>query len=357
MIMRISLVKPADLGPAEVLAWHAMQRGTRSLLNPFLCPDFAIGVGKFRPDSRLAVLTEGPEIAGFLPFERRGFGIGVPVGAGLSNCQGLIHVPALAWDAREVLRGCNVTAWQFDNLVPGQAPFERYAVGPAPAGAIDLAGGFDAYYEEIKLKSPRFLKDVRRRVRSLERDFGELRLVCDSRDTAELRTVMGWKSGQCQRNAWLNIFDRPWVVDLVDYLFSTRSELFSSSLSMLYAGDTPVAGQFGLRCAGYFAGWFTAYDASLSAYSPGLIQVLELVKKLAGAGVELIDMGGTADYQNKIKNHDIPFTKGIVTTGRLAANVHRTRRASAHWARHRIRQCPPVYRAAGHLLRRTGRIA
>jgi CelD/BcsL family acetyltransferase involved in cellulose biosynthesis len=357
MIMRISLTHPADLGTAEIMAWHAMQRGTRSLMNPFLSAEFAMGVGKFRSDSRLAVLTEGSEIAGFLPFERRGFGVGVPIGAGLSNCQGLIHIPGLDWEAREVLRASKVSAWQFDNLVQGQKPFERYAVAGAPVGAINLAEGFTAYYEELKLRSGRFLKELNRKTRSLERDFGEIRLVCDSRDPADLRALMRWKSDQCRRNEWLDIFERPWVVELVDYLFPLRGDMFSASLSMLYAGETPVAGQFGLRCGSYLAGWFTAYDASFARYSPGLTQVVQLTKSLADTGVELIDMGGTADYQNKLKSHDIPFTKGMVTSGPLTATAHRTRRASAAWARHRVRQCPPVYRAAGQVLRRTGRIA
>jgi len=355
--MRISLIHPADLGSAEIRAWHAMQHGTRSQMNPFLCPEFTIGVGKLRSCLRLAVLTEGADILGFLPFERRGFGVGVPVGAGLSNCQGLVHVPGLDWEARAVLRGCKLSAWQFDNLAQGQAPFEPYAAAQVTVGAINLADGFDAYCEKLKITSARFFKDLSRRTRALERECGEIRLVCDSLDTAALRMVMGWKSDQCRRNAWQDIFDRPWVVELVDYLFSCRSDLFSSSLSILYAGETPVAGQFGLRCGGYFAGWFTAYDASFRAYSPGLMQVMRLAKKLADSGVEVIDMGGSARYQSKLKNHDLSFTKGMVTSGPVTGSLHSARRGSAAWARRRVRQCPPVYRAASYALRRSGRIA
>jgi CelD/BcsL family acetyltransferase involved in cellulose biosynthesis len=357
MSMRISLIQPAELRGAEFLAWHDMQRGTRSLMNPFLSPEFAMGVGKFRPGSRIAVLSEGPEILGFLPFERRGFGVGMPIGAGLSNCQGLVHVPALDWDARAVLRGCQVSAWQFDNLVQGQAPFERYAAAQVAAGAIDLADGFGAYYEKLTITSARFLKDLSRRTRTLEREFGEIRLVRDSPDPAALRMVMGWKSEQCRRNAWQDIFDRPWVVELTDYLFSCRSDLFSTSLSVLYAGETPVAGQFGLRCGGYFAGWFTAYDAGFHSYSPGLIQVMRLAEKLAEAGVEVIDMGGSAPYQSKLKSHDLYFGKGMVTSGRVTESLHGARRAAAAWAHRRIRRCPPAYRTATRVLRRSGRIA
>lgn len=356
MIMRVSVIHPADLGDGEIVAWRAMQRGSRSLLNPFLCTEFVTGVGRVRANSRVAVLTDGPEILGFFPFERRGLRVGMPIGAGLSNCQGLIHVPALDWDAREILRACKLSAWQFDNLVQDQAPFQRYAAAQAPVAAISLADGFETYHEKLKLGSARFLKDLARKSRALERDLGEIRIIPDTRDMGALRTLMGWKSDQCRRNGWLDVFDRPWVVELIDHLFASKSDLFSSPLSMLYAGETPVAGQLGLRCGRYFAGWFTAYNASFGGYSPGLIQVTRLTEKLADAGVELIDMGGTAPYQNKLKSHDIYFTRGMVTSGPLSAVAHRARAASAAWARRRVRQFPPLYRAAGHALRRAGRV-
>src|SRR5689334_11411149 len=102
--MQISVARPNELGSGEIAAWHSMQRQTPSLGNPFLSPEFAIAVGKFRPDARIAVLADGPTITGFFPFQRRRFGIGVPIAAGLNDCQGLIHAPGMEWDARELLR-------------------------------------------------------------------------------------------------------------------------------------------------------------------------------------------------------------------------------------------------------------
>jgi CelD/BcsL family acetyltransferase involved in cellulose biosynthesis len=86
-----------------------MQRATGSLANPFLCPEFAIAVDRCRPETRLAVLTDGPAIAGFFPFQRRRFGVGVPIAAGLTDCQGLIHVPGLDWEPRRLLSACKLT--------------------------------------------------------------------------------------------------------------------------------------------------------------------------------------------------------------------------------------------------------
>ena len=48
----------------------------------------------------------------------------------------------------------------------------------------------------------------------------------NSRDFAELRAFMRWKSDQYHRAGWADVFDRPWLVDLVDFLFSTHGNQF-----------------------------------------------------------------------------------------------------------------------------------
>jgi CelD/BcsL family acetyltransferase involved in cellulose biosynthesis len=348
---------PTELGSADIQIWHEMQQKTDTLMNPFLCPEFALGIGQSRQNARAAVLTEGQETFGFFPFERKRFGVGMPIGYGLNNCQGLVHAPGVRWRAQDVLRACKVSSWQFDNLIYGQSSFERYSVAQVPSGAIDLTDGIDEYKDKLRQRSPRFYKELGRKIRNLGRDFGELRFVADSRDVRELRMLMKWKSAQCQENNWVDTFSRPWVVDLVDHLFNTRSDLFSSWLSILYAGDTPVAGQFGLRSGGFFAGWFTAYDSAFRQYSPGLIQAIDSMGVLAASGVRSVDLGGTSDYQNKLKNCDIYFTRGMVTAGPVAAGAHQIRTASANWARQQIRRYPPLYHAADHMLRLSGRLA
>ena len=168
--MRISVIRPDELGPGDIAAWHTMQRSTASLANPFLCPEFAIAVSRVRPAARVAVLTDGPSLLGFFPFERRGLGVGVPIAAELTDCQGLIHAPGAEWDARELLRACRISVWQFDHLVDGQQPFEAYRSAVNPSPTIDLADGFDSYFKKLRAESPRFCSGLARRTRNLERE-------------------------------------------------------------------------------------------------------------------------------------------------------------------------------------------
>jgi CelD/BcsL family acetyltransferase involved in cellulose biosynthesis len=356
--VQISVVRPDELGPAEVAAWQVMQRQTGSLANPFLCPEFTVAVGNVRPEARVAVLADGPAVVGFFPFERRRLGVGVPIGAGLTDCQGLIHAPGLDWDPRELLRACQVTIWKFDHLVEGQRPFARYTAAVTPSPVIDLTGGFAAYQDKLRVKSPQFAKDAARKARKLEREVGELRFVADSREAAGLRTLMDWKSGQYRRKGWIDLFARPWIVDLVDCLFSTRSDRLSGLLSFLYAGEVPVAAHFGLRSGPVLAHWFPAYDTRFSRHSPGLIQHLRMAEEAAALGVQLIDMGtGTERYKQTLRSHDLLVAEGVVARGPTLASVHQAGSALAGLARRQIRQHPRLVRAADRLLQHYGRIA
>jgi CelD/BcsL family acetyltransferase involved in cellulose biosynthesis len=355
--VQISVTRPSELGPHEIAAWHSMQRQTRSLANPFLCPEFAVAVDNFRPGARVAVLSDGPAIVGFFPFERRRFGIGVPIGAGLNDCEGLIHAPGVQWDPRELLRACKLAVWQFDHLLEGQRPFESYAVGVASSPVIDLTEGFAAYQKQLLLKSPQFCRDLARKARKLEREVGKLGFVLDSRDGALLRMLLRWKSDQYRRSGRVDNFGRRWIVDLVDYLFSTHGDRFGGLLSVLYAGETPVAAHFGLRNDHVLAHWFPAYDTRFGRQSPGLIQHLRMAEETAAIGVHLIDMGkGSGRYKQTLKSRDLIVAQGMAVRGLLLAAPHRLRKGLSGWMRLQVKRHPPLFRAADQVLRRFDRI-
>jgi CelD/BcsL family acetyltransferase involved in cellulose biosynthesis len=349
--VRVLLSRPDELGSTEIAAWQSMQRTSPSLANPFLSPEFALAVGRFRPPARVAVLYDGSSIAGFFPFERRRLGVGVPIcGWPGTLCQGLVHAPDADWDPRDLLRGCRLSAWQFDHLVAGQEPFERYQAATAPSPVIDLSHGFASYRSQLAAKSPRFSREIARRARKLVRDAGELRCVADSRDTGLLRTLMTWKSEQYRRMAVIDRFDRPWVVGLMEALHATRSAHFSGLLSALYAGDQPVAAQFGLLSGNVHAGWVTAYDRRFAQYSPGLIKVLRLAEELAALGVHTLDMGeGAATYKETLKTYDIFVASGIVTSRSVLAAAHRVSRNSAQRAGQAVFRHQRLYHATRYV--------
>ena len=162
---------------------------------------------------------------------------------------------------------------------------------------------------------------------------------------------------QYRRNGWLDIFERRWVADLVDFLFSMRGERFGGMLSVLYAGGTPVAAHFGLRSGPLLAHWFPSYDMRFSKHSPGLIQHVRMAEEMAAEGVQLIDMGtGMQRYKQTLRSYDLFVAEGIVPRGPLSAGAHRICGAAVGWMRGKARKSPVLFRVADQLLQRLGRI-
>jgi len=333
-----------------------MQRATPSLANPFLSPEFAMAVGRFRPGAQIAILTEGQSITGFFPFERRRLGAGVPICGWLTPCQGVIHAPGAEWDPRQLLHGCHISAWRFDNLIVGQQPFAAYHSTVITTPLIDLSDGFESYYEKLQVKSPRFCKELARRARKLKREFGELRVTADSRDTSVLSALLAWKSGRYRQTSHVDRFKQPWLVELLDTLLKTRSTQLNGLLSALYAGDQLVAAQFGLRTESLLVGWFTGYEISFGRYSPGIIHIKGLAEELAIAGIRTIDMGGGAKnyYKETMKSHDGFVAQGVVTSRSPLGVAHHARNALTCTARRTVRRHPGLHHAADQVLRRSG---
>ena len=346
-MLHVHLAAPGELGPAEITAWRSMQRASASLANPFLSPEFALAVGRFRPGARVAVLTTGTSTAGFFPFERGRLGAGAPLLSWPGTLwQGLVHVPGAVWDPRHLLRRCQLSVWRFDHLVAEQGPFVPYQAGLAASPVIDLTDGFAAYHAKLRAREPRFCRDIARRARNLARDVGPVRFEADARDVTLLHTLMAWKSEQYRRMGVIDRFDRAWFVGLLEALLATRSGHVSGLLSATYAGDQPVAAQFGLRCGDTLAGWFTAYDPQFARHSPGMVQVMQLAEHLAACGVRAIDMGeGAAGYKEKLKSHDGYVAHGMVTSGSVLAAAHRARSVSADCAARAVLRSPRLYRA------------
>jgi CelD/BcsL family acetyltransferase involved in cellulose biosynthesis len=353
--MRVNVVHPSDLGPGEIGSWRWMQQASPSLAHPFLAPEFAMAVGRFRAESRVAVLTDDQRTIGFFPFEKRHFGVGVPISGWLSACQGVVHAPHAEWNADELLSRCRLSAWQFDNLIAEQSPFKQYHSATTPSPIIDLAEGFSPYYAKLRTRTPRFCRELERKARKVGREIGELRLAGDSRDPALLRKLMAWKSEQYRRTNHFDRFGQPWVTELLEALLATQGDNFDGLLSVLYAGDHPVSIQFGLRAGNLLVGWFTGYDVNFHKYSPGLIQIRQMTEALASLGVNSLHMGkGAQHYTEAFKNSDILVSEGTATSSSLMGGAHRIRKATNQWLLRTVREHPALHRAADQVLRRSG---
>src|SRR5215207_11212193 len=192
--MKVSVVRPEDLGASEIAAWRAMQRATADFDNPFLSPGFAEAAGRVRRTARVAVLEDDQAIVGFLAFERGHLRIGRPIAAGVSDAQAVVHVPGFEWGPRELLRGCALDAWQFDHLVANQISRAEPKVRRRDSWIMDVSDGYEAYVTNRLQATRKVFRSTLSKDRKLDRDAGPTRFEFDAADATALETLLRWKS-------------------------------------------------------------------------------------------------------------------------------------------------------------------
>ncbi|MBW1599276.1 GNAT family N-acetyltransferase [Streptomyces sp. JJ38] len=363
--MDTDVCRPGELTRADREAWSALQaaaagQGLPELANPFLAPEFTVAVGQVRRDTRVAVVRGGGSTdtgspAAFLPFQRSRFGVGRAVGLGLSDCQGMVAAPGFHCDGPGLLRACGLAVWEFDHLVSGPQPFAGYASGAFASPVIDVADGPEAFWSALRARSPNFTRRTLGKGRKLGREAGELVYVHDERDPRMLEVLRGWKSAQYRRTGRGDRFARPWIVELVDRLFHTRTDRFAGQLSVLYAGGRPVAAHFGLRSDRVLSTWFPAYDPAYGKYSPGLLLHLRMAEASAAQGLASVDMGrGAKAYKDALKSRELTVHEGWVTRRHPVALGRRMHRAPVRALRNAVVSRPELFGPADRLLKRLG---
>ncbi|MBG0825084.1 GNAT family N-acetyltransferase [Planomonospora sp. ID91781] len=353
--MKITVVCPGELGEPEINRWREIQKASPALDNPFLSVDFTLAMGRLRDRVRVAVIEDGGTVTGFFPYERHAFGVGRPLGGFLVTCHGVIATPEFKMDARELLRACRLSVIDFDYLVAGQPTFSPYETDVRPAPVMDLGSGFDAYVEQIRAASPKNYKTVRYKERKLGREHGEVRFDWESADLGALHTLLRWKSDQYQRTGRVDRFAQPWIIRLVEEMHAARSDDFAGVLTMVYAGDTPVAGHFGLRTAQTLVGWFPAYDTAYAPYSPGIMHHLHLAEHAARAGLHQIDMGkGDREYKDWLKTGVLMVAEARVARPSPTTAVQWAGRVPLSRLRTAVVDDPRLFKAADRLLKAYG---
>lgn len=318
--MKATVCRPDELGSVELDRWRAIRSGRPDLDNPFLSPEFTLAVGRARPQARVAVVEESGRIVALLPFERRSFGLGVPIGAGLSDCQAIICNPDIDLDVHQLLAQCGLSAWRFDHLVAA----ERAVVGPTATECtspiIDLTAGWDAYLAGEGRRS----RTLFQKERKLAREIGPVRFAYGVRDDEALGMLIKWKSHQYRRTGRPDRFANRSTVQLVRELSQTSEPDLTGTLSTLRAGDRLVAADFSLSSRTIFAAWFPAFDCEFSRYSPGAIRFLRTIEATGLAGLRRMDLGkGDEEFKQGLKTGDVRVCEGWVVRPTAVAYFRR----------------------------------
>lgn len=306
-------VSPCDrLSDGELDLWARVQEGNDALASPFFRPEFAQTVAGVRPDVAVGLVHSEGSTA-FFPFQRRRFGRGIPVGSRLSDYHGIVGAVPVQLDACELLRACRLRSWDFDGVVASQAIFQPHHRRARTSPFLDLAQGFETYAAARTAAGTDQIDDIAKQEERLGDEVGTIRFESHVEGPEAVALLMRWKSEQYVRTGAVDIFAFPWVRDVVSRVHSMKGSAFAGPLSVLYAGERPVAAHLGLRSASVWHYWLPAYDRALGKYSPGLIMLLRLAKAAAAAGVTRIDLGkGDALYKRRLASDTVSLSAGSV---------------------------------------------
>jgi len=290
--MRVTVVRPEELGPLEAGLWATFQHSSPVMSSPFLSLTFAQAVGRSRSNAHVAVVEENGKIEAFLPFELASSGIAVPIGWPMNDLQGIIGSGAHL-DARSVVRGAALRGWRFAHVPAEQtalAPY-RYRGTFVQGREMDLTDGYQSY---LKQRGKSFIKRSAYTRRSIERHVGPVSLEWNSPSPEHLRQLIDWKADKYGGFARLLSSD-PTAVRIIEELSRANSGDCCGVVNVLFAGERAVAIHMGLIGPRGLCVWLPTYDRDLSRFSPGTMMWFAVAEEASSRGVTRIDFGYGGD--------------------------------------------------------------
>ena len=312
--MRVTVVRPDELGPEEARLWAKFQQLSPVTLNPFLSLAFTQAVGRVRPNARVAVVEEEGRIEAFLPFEFASKTLAVPIGEPMNDLHGFVH-SGIPLDARWVVKQAGLRGWRFGHVPAEQSmliPYHYEGTVTENPG-IDLGDGYESYFDE---RSKSLTAKIMRQRRSLDRRVGSVTLEWHSSQPEEsLRQLIAWKSAKYHGTKVT--FSDPTALRILEALGASEDENCRGIVSVLSAGKRPVAINLGLTGPRGLTGWFAGDDREFSRFSPGTMLILAVAEEAANRGIGYFDLGyGQDSYKFRVANTSYPVAGGAVWVSR-----------------------------------------
>lgn len=322
-MLDVETLHPSLLTPTDVAVWRGLAASQPAFANPLLGPDFAQVVGKVREDARVAVVRRDGEAVGFLAYHRRPGGLARPIGSPLSDYHGLVSRPEAGLKIGDVLRAADVRLFRYTGLLDPNGVFAAAPTAERAAYVIDLREtDAERYLEAVRAESPKKIKNYRRLDNKLDREVGPVRLVAGDISRESFNLLIDWKREQLIRTGGHDYLRADWTRELMADLFQTREGAMRGLMIGLYAGDTLVAGHFGVRQGQTYHPWIASTNPEHAAWSPGQIFFLRAIAAMPEMGLTRYDLGpGHDHYKRAYALNTISIGEGGATAAGLGGRV------------------------------------
>jgi CelD/BcsL family acetyltransferase involved in cellulose biosynthesis len=230
------------------------------------------------------------------------------------------------------LAASGLASWDFDHLVSEARSLDMHATARDQSPQMDLAGGFAAYAQARRAAGSDAVHRQAQKLRKMTREVGPLAFDFDADDDEAYRLLLAWKSEQYVRTGLTDVFSFAWTGELLMRLRRYRGAEFSAPLSVLRSGDKVAAVCLSLRSGGVLHSWFNAYNAELSAYSPGIGLFVRLAEESAALGIQSIDLGrGAERYKWSLANTSVELLEGSISRRSLGTILRSSWRQTRDW--------------------------
>ncbi len=355
--MVIEIKSPAALNEAERKAWAAIRTASPGLRSPYFGLGFIEEAAAVRPRARVAVMRcEAGEIVGFLPYQADPLGFARPVAGPMSDANGFLVAPETDVDVHAVMRAARLGVFAFTFAPGGQRALGRFARQRFGGHVVDLSQGAEDYFAKRRAKHGNMFKNLPRKRRKLEREWGELVFRVDDRRPEAFKTLLAWKSAQYAASGHFDVFSVTWTRALLQRLWARSPAAPPYGIfSTLEAGGRLVAAHFGMIEGAVWHYWFPAYDVEAQTFSPGQILLSSMIEAAEALGVSEVHLGaGDNRYKREFSSYEAALMSGVAHAPSPAAFGWRAASLAA-----RSWRGAPVGRVAelpGRALRRLDRI-
>lgn len=346
----------ADLacGPADIQSvaaeWDAVAAQARlPLMSSTQISAWWKHLASREAEPRIVLVRDGTRLIGVAPFyeRRRNGGMlrvyalpGAEVGAGIS----LVSLPGRQWEvAAAVSRTLAGIA-----SAPDVIDFRRTPLGlswPMMLRAswptaipprisqhnLELVPGIElgkrSFEEWVQARSTNLRSQLRRAMRSFERDGGQARLSSADRIEQDAAAMMSLHLRRMGR-------DRSSLAIMADQLVSALVEAGATSaaegqfrLWMLEIDGAVISAQWFAACGGHVSYINGGWDPDFRRYSPALLGITHAIKDACERGDDYVDLGpGTHGYKLRLANRTdaVAHIRLLVTNRRLATTVAQT---------------------------------
>jgi CelD/BcsL family acetyltransferase involved in cellulose biosynthesis len=337
--MRVDSINPLLLMDGDIAVWRQMLAADPALTSPYLTPDWAQFLARRREDTRVAIFrNDDGSPAAFLPVQRSSSYAALPAGGPVCDYQALIGSKdvdlSLAAKALDVGR-IDFTAGLRDNALASH--LVTHDVGHVAR----FPDGWNGWVAERQAAGSKVVSRARKRLSKLMRDHdkGAVSIEPFSTDAHAFDELVLWKREQMWRTGVTDIFERPWINNLVRDTFVSQASdpHFGGAMFVLRINRWPAAALFCLRAQQTLHAWFVGHDQKYAEYSPGLILYAEAIKAAADAGYTEMDLGpGDYRFKESFANYGRPIGAGYV--GR--ANLSSAARAAEFGMRSLVERLP-----------------